>query len=201
MESELTGRKVKITPNLRKMADGGLARIEKIVGKGASAHVIFSSQKHAEIAEVTVNARHHTVVGLAEAPDLVSALRTALDKVEKQAIRRKKSLVVKKRQAKPIGAILPSDSSEEELPPTRSAPVKRPASGNGSSSASSSGKSSGLHIIPAPESMAQQPMTIEQAVKEAESLDRKVFVFRDLRGELKVIHCAGDGIVRLIEVP
>lgn len=43
-------------------------------------------------------------------------------------------------------------------------------------------------------------MTIEQAVKVAESRDHEVFVFRDLAGDVKVLHCAGDGIVRLIEV-
>ena len=101
MESELTGRKVKITRQLREMADEGLARIEKIVGRGASAHVIFSAQRHIQMAEVTVTARQHTVVGLAEAPDPTIALRTALDKVEKQALRRKKRIVEKKRQAKP----------------------------------------------------------------------------------------------------
>ncbi len=190
MDTELTGRKVKVTPDLRKMADGGLARIEKIVGRGASAHVIFSSQKHAEIAEVTVNARHHTVVGLAEAPDLMTALRIAIEKVEKQAIRRKKSLLEKKRQAKPISAVLPSLTPGEELPPP--ARAKKPVSANGAVS--------GLHIVPAPDAMARRPMTIEEAVKEAESRDQQVFVFRDLRGEIKVLHCAGDGIVRLIEV-
>ncbi len=192
MDSELTGRKVKIDKELRKMADEGLARIEKIVGKGASAHVIFSSQKHAEIAEVTVNARHHKVVGLAEAPDLSAALRTALEKAEKQAIRWKKRIVEKKRQSQPISSILAPPSHEEGLPKINRQQAKKTASANG--------KLSGLHIVPTPEAMAQQPMTIEEAVKEAESRDQQVFVFRDMAGDVKVLHCAGDGLVRLIEV-
>jgi putative sigma-54 modulation protein len=198
MDSELTGRKVKVTPDLRKIASGGLARIEKIVGKGASAHIIFSSQKHAEVAEVTVNARHHKVVGLAEAPDLMAALRAALEKVEKQAIRRKKSLVEKKRQAKPISAVLPTlTAGDGALPPDRT-PAKKTFTANGKGAATT--KISGLHIVPAPESMAQRWMTIEEAVKEAEFRDQEVFVFRDLAGDVKVLHCAGDGSVRLIEV-
>ncbi len=181
MDSELTGRKVKVTKELRKMAEEGLARIEKIVGKGASAHVIFSSQKHGEIAEVTVKARQHTVVGLSEAPDLAIALRTALEKAEKQAIRRKKTKIEKTRQGKPISAVLPALATGETLPPR---PAKKAVAGNG--------KVSGLHVVPAPESMAQRPMTIDEAVKEAESRDQQVFVFRDLAGDVKVLHCAGD---------
>jgi putative sigma-54 modulation protein len=192
MDSELTGRKVKVTKQLRAMADQGLARIEKLVGRGASAHVILSSQKHIQTAEVTVNARQHTVVGAAEASDLTAALRTALEKAEKQAIRRKKSLVEKKRQARPISSVL-SDAAGEEA-------ISRRGSAVSGRSRSANGKLSGLHVVPAPESMARRPMTLEEAVKEAESRDQPVFVFRDPVGDVKVLHCAGDGFVRLIEV-
>ena len=190
MDSELTGRKVRVTKDLRSMADEGLARIEKFVGRGASAHIVFSSQKHAATAEVTVNARHHRVVGLAEAPEMKIALRMALEKAERQAIRHKKSRIEKTRQGTPISAVLPTQPVEP-LPATR---------GRAKEAAATNGKVSGLHVIPAPESMAVHPMTIEEAVKEAESRDQQVFVFRDLGGEVKVLHCAGDGIVRLIEV-
>jgi putative sigma-54 modulation protein len=61
-------------------------------------------------------------------------------------------------------------------------------------------KPTGVHIVPAPEAMALRPMTIEEAVKEAEAGDRQVFIFRDLAGDVKVLHCAGDGLVRLTEV-
>ena len=188
MESELTGRKVKISKQLQTMADEGLARIEKLVGSGASAHIIFSAQKHAQIAEVTVNARHHTVVGLAEAPDIAVALRTALEKTEKQVIRWKKSIVEKKRQSKPISSVLPAAVSDAAAPQV-----------NGSAT-NGKAKSSGLHIVPSPEAMAQDPMTLEEAVKEAEFRNQQVFVFRDLGGHVKVLHCTGDGLVRLIEV-
>lgn len=191
MDSELTGRNVKVTETLRRMADEGLARIEKIVGSGASAHIILRSQKHAESAEVTVSARQHKVVGAAEAPDLAAALRTALEKAEKQAIRRRKSKVEKKRQVKPISTVLPEIPSE---------PAPSIARRNGKQALPEKKKLSGVHVVPHPEAMAPHPMTIEEAVKEAESGDRQVFVFRDMAGDLKVLHCTGDGLVRLTEV-
>ncbi len=195
MDSELTGRNVKVTKSLRAMADESLARIEKIVGRGASARIIFRSQKHLSIAEVTVNARHHKVVGVAEGPDHTVALRTALEKAEKQAIRWRKSKVEKKRQAKPIRAVLPETGGA--IVPEEVAALARK---NGNAASPAKRKPSGVHIVPAPEAMALRPMTIEEAVKEAEAGDRQVFVFRDLAGDLKVLHCAGDGLVRLTEV-
>jgi putative sigma-54 modulation protein len=108
MDAEITGRKVKVTPELRQIADEGLTRIEKIVGSGSSAHVVVSAEKHSQAAEVTVKARHHTAFGAAEAPEMSAALRTALDKAEKQALRRRKSLVEKKRQSKTIRTALPA---------------------------------------------------------------------------------------------
>ncbi len=198
MDSELSGRNVTVTKDLRAMADESLNRIEKIVGRGASARIVFRSQKHRSIAEVTVIARQHTVVGVAEAPDLAIALRTALEKTEKQAIRWRKSKVEKKRQAKPISAVLPAAPSEGAAP-AEEKPLAA-AGRNGRASVSAKRKSSGVHIVPAPEAMALRPMTIEEAVKEAESGNRQVFVFRDLAGEVKVLHCAGDGLVRLTEV-
>ena len=178
------------------MADESLDRIEKIVGRGASARIIFRSQKLRSIAEVTVIARQHTVVGMAEAPDLTIALRTALEKTEKQAIRWRKSKVEKKRQAKPISAVLPEVPTEVIVPMEVAAVVRR----NGAAASPGKRKPSGVHIVPAPEAMALRPMTIEEAVKEAEAGDRQVFVFRDLAGDVKVLHCAGDGLVRLTEV-
>lgn len=193
MDAELTGRKVKVSKDLRVLADEGLARIEKIVGRGASAHVIFSLEKKAAIAEVTVHARQHKVVGLGEAPDLKIALKTALEKAEKQALRRKKSWLEKKRQGKSIGTVLPAPGHQELATKPEQTAARRKPAGNGKATA-------GLHIVSTPESMASRWMTLEEAVKEAESGNRDVFVFRDLAGDVKVLHCAGDGIVRLIEV-
>ncbi len=127
--------------------------------------MIFSSQKHGEIAEVTVNARHHTVVGLSEAPDLTVALRTALDKAEKQAIRWKKTRVENKRHAEPISAVLPVVSSGEQSP---SAPngVKKSTTLNGKSS--NPKKAARQHDVHSLEAVMQRPRVTEGAVKEAE---------------------------------
>jgi putative sigma-54 modulation protein len=57
------------------------------------------------------------------------------------------------------------------------------------------------HIVKSDDSVAMRPMTIEEAVKEAEFRDREVFVFRDHEGRVKVIHRKKDGKMELIEAP
>jgi putative sigma-54 modulation protein len=51
------------------------------------------------------------------------------------------------------------------------------------------------------DSVALRPMTIEEAVKEAEFRDRDVFVFRNTDGVLCVLHRMKDGKMELIEAP
>ena len=57
------------------------------------------------------------------------------------------------------------------------------------------------HIVRSLDSIALRPMTIEEAVKEAEFRDREVFMFRDNRGNVKVLHRKRDGKMELIEEP
>ena len=57
------------------------------------------------------------------------------------------------------------------------------------------------HLVKTTDSVAMRPMTIEEAVKECEFRDRDVFVFRDGKGRVKVLHRRKDGKIELIEVP
>jgi putative sigma-54 modulation protein len=57
------------------------------------------------------------------------------------------------------------------------------------------------HVVRSLDSVALRPMTIEEAVKEAEFRDREVFVFRNTQGTLCVLHRKRDGKMELIEAP
>jgi putative sigma-54 modulation protein len=57
------------------------------------------------------------------------------------------------------------------------------------------------HVVPSSEAVALRPMTLEEAVKEAQFRDRDVFVFRDTKGKVKVLHRTKDGKMELIEAP
>lgn len=215
MQVEYTGRQVTITRTLRNQAEAGIERIAKILGKVTSAHVILSATKYRQTAEVTIKTRLGKIVGVAECPSMETSLRDALAKAETQAIRARKKLQSKKRQPKeekntaepqlsrphrPGKAI----AAEEESAPS---PAKN---GNGRSkpvipvtvhSFPAKTPVQEPHVTHSTDSVALRPMTLEEAVKEAEFRDRDVFVFRDNNGGVKVLHRKRDGKMELIEAP
>jgi putative sigma-54 modulation protein len=216
MEIEFTGRQVTITRALRIQAEAGIERIVKILGRVTSVHVILSVAKYRQTAEVTIKTRLSKIVGLSESTNMESSLRDALTKAETQAIRSRKKLQAKKRQPKEEKI-----ATEPQLARPRRAAAKSPsAEPKAAPLAKSNGNGRGKpaipvtvhsfpaktavqepHITRSTDSVALRPMTLEEAVKEAEFRDRDVFVFRDNKGGVKVLHRKRDGKIELIEAP
>ena len=57
------------------------------------------------------------------------------------------------------------------------------------------------HIVKSGEAIAMKPMTIEEAVKDAEFRDRDLLIFRNRREMLFVLHRRRDGQMELVEIP
>ncbi len=99
---EYTGRHTTITAKLKTQAEAGLARIEKIVDRAASAHVILTEEKYRKIAEVTVMTRGGDLVAMCESTEMETALHDALNKVEQQGIKHKKRVMTIRQHPKPL---------------------------------------------------------------------------------------------------
>ena len=231
MQMEFTGRQVTITKKLRAQAEAGLERIQRTLGKSASAHVVLTVEKHRQIAEVTVTTKNLDIVGLAESTVMETALHDALSKAEKQVLKHGNRLRAQKRKPKeekhtavPVVArgrriaAHPADVEEgHEVAPTgRKNATATKQNGNGRSGKNGNGQATvpvlvhsfpakalvqEPHIVRSRDSVALRPMTLEEAVKEAEFRDREVFVFRDNAGNVKVLHRKKDGKMELIEAP
>jgi putative sigma-54 modulation protein len=202
MNVEYTGRHYEVTPNIRREVETGLAKIRKILGDRFETKVILAVEKHRHKAEITISPRNGPLVGLAQAKDMSIAVNEALDHLEKQAIKYKTRWQSKKRSAR---------KSEEDnrwnghsaqddvqtavgLSEKTAVPVlvhKYPAVA----------KTTEVHLVRSDEAVAMRPMTLEEAIKEAHFKDRDVFVFRDPKGKVMVLHRARDGKMQLIEVP
>ena len=96
MQIEYTGRQFTITRPLHAIGDEGVERIGKILGRITTAHVVLSAEKYRQSAEVTINTRLQSIVGLSESTSMETALREAITKAETQAIRYKDKLRAKK---------------------------------------------------------------------------------------------------------
>jgi len=201
MNVEYTGRQYEITPLTRKQVESGLEKIQKILGSNFETHVILSTEKRRHIAEITITVRNHApIVGLAEAAEMNAAIGGALDRIERQAVKYKTRWKSKKRQARK--KLEKTAVQPEELTVavavggdlTTAVPVKV-------HSFPSVIKITEAHITRSSDSVSFKPLTLEEAVKEAEFRDREVFVFRDPQGKVKVLHRKKDGKLELIEAP
>jgi putative sigma-54 modulation protein len=204
MEVELTARQVRIPKALRQQAEEGMNRIARILGKTTSASVTFRVQRHLHIAELTVNARMHTIAAKGQADSQESALRAALAHAELQAVRYRDRNLTRKR--------LPKEEKIAEAPPvTREKKARAQADGDGpqkkvraaipAHSFPATPAVMEPHIVKSADAIAMRPMTVEEAVKEAEFRDKDILVFRNLGGDLFVLHRRRDGQMELVEVP
>lgn len=210
MEVEFTARQVKIPKALRQLAQDGMERIGRLLGKTAHGSIVFSSQRHVQIVELTVQARMQTFAATGKANTLDAALRQAIEHAENQARRY--------RDRKIVGKRLPKEEKVMSAPPvsrtkSRAAePELEPANGNGRSGTSTRtaiavhsfpAKAAVVepHLLRSSEAIAIRPMTIEEAVKDAEFQDRELLIFRTAAGELYVLHRRRDGQMELVEIP
>jgi putative sigma-54 modulation protein len=209
MNVEYTGRHFVITPTIRKEVETGLTKIRKILGDRFETKVILAVEKHRHKAEITISPRNGPLVGLAQAKDMTIAVNEALDHLEKQAVKYKTRWTSKKRSARRSeevqkwnGHSAPAGSVGEQtdmqtvvgLSEKTAVPVmvhKYPAVA----------KTTEVHLIRSDEAVAMRPMTLEEAIKEAHFRDRDVFVFRDPKGKVMILHRTRDGKMELIEAP
>ena len=199
MNVEYFGKQYEITPAVRDEVETGLTKLTKILGEGIKSKVILTVEKHRSIAEITVKRRRGQLVGLAESTDMISAVTQALEHIETQALRHNGRRRTTHRKAK--------DKTWNE--PVEAEAEMQIAVGATSSTAvpvvvhkfPAVARTTEAHLVRSTEAIAMRPMTVEEAVKECEFRDREVFVFRDGKGKVKVLHRRKDGKIELIEVP
>jgi putative sigma-54 modulation protein len=197
MNVEFTGRKYEIPPAIRKEVETGLNKIRKILGDKFEAKVILAAEKHRHKAEITISLRNGPIVGIAQAMDMLSAVNEAFHHLHQQALKYKTKWLSKKRKAgKKFNGEAAQESVEASVGLSDSAIVsvtvhKFP----------SVAKTTEVHLVHAKDSVALRPMTLEEAIKEAHFRDRDVFVFRDPKGKVMVLHRTRDGKMELIEAP
>jgi putative sigma-54 modulation protein len=214
MNVEYTGRHFEVTPAIRKDVESGLTKIRKILGDKFETKVVLAVEKHRHKAEITISPRNGLLVGLAQAGDMPSAVSEALEHLEKQAVKYKTRWRTKKRH-----------NHKSPNPKSQSSRTSNAGSWNGEPSQEQEkvgiaiglseatavdvvvhkfpaiARTTEVHLVRSEDAVAIRPMTLEEAIKEAHFRDRDVFVFRDPKGKVMVLHRTRDGKMELIEAP
>jgi putative sigma-54 modulation protein len=216
MNIEYTGRHYEVTTAIRKEVETGLAKIRKILRDRFETKVILAVEKHRHKAEITISPRNGPIVGLAEAKDMTIAVSAALDHLEKQALKSKTRRVSKKRSARKSAEVTKWNGNgglqEDVQADMQSGATAAAAQASVGSSKKTAvpvmvhkyppvAKTTEVHLVRSDEAVAKRPMTLEEAIKEAHFRDRDIFIFRDPKGKLMILHRTREGKMELIEAP
>ena len=202
MNVEYTGRRYEVTPAIRKEVETRLTKLRKILRDRFDTKVILAVEKHRHKAEITISPRNGPLVGLAQAGDMNSALNEAFDHLETQAVKYKTRWRTQKRHNH-------KGPSPKKWNGTASPAAVAAAVGLTDNTGvdvvvhkfPAIAKTTEVHLVHADDAVALRPMTLEEAIKEAHFRDRDVFVFRDPKGKVMVLHRTRDGKMELIEAP
>jgi putative sigma-54 modulation protein len=180
MRLELTGRHVTISPTIRKLVDGQLKRLLRMLNDSAvSGQIVLTKEKSRVHCDATIHARGEKFLhGEAIGRDVEAALAGAVDKIDRQAHRIKGKWNERKRRR----------ASPRQMVPAP--PPLPPPSDDGAGQ---------VRIIRA-RRYAVKPMTIDEAAMEVGNDANAFLVFRNaVNEEVTVLFRRVDGNLGLIE--
>ena len=175
MDVDFTGRQMNVTDGLQQYTHEHLRKLTKLLPGHPKLHVILTAEKHRRTAEITATFPDQTLVSVMEAGDNRSAIKGALDKLERQAVRRLERKRAKKRRPKPTSNVLmnvyQSSRTDDED-----------------------------RIVIESERLPVKPMTLEEAIESLEAVPGGLVVFRNSESErVNVVYRRVDGKLGLIE--
>lgn len=182
-----TGTQSEFPPQYREKLETKLRKISKIIERKGEkeAHIIHRQERFLHVVEITINMFDHRIVCYGEDAELLPAMNTALEKLEKQVVKLREKWRDTKRQQPPV-------ESEVEVEAAR-----QPESPQ---SARNQGKK--VYRVDH-ESDGRKPMTLDEAVLEMDGTRNgkpDFLVFRDAETDrLSVLLRRRDGNFDLIE--
>ena len=184
MKVTYKGKLDTLLPAQRQKLEAKLEKFGKLVdGKEErEAHVILVSERHLHRAEITFNFHDHPLVGIGESPDLLTAVTTAVDKLDKQV----RKLRTKWRDGKrgPETTLKSKAEGEEEAEESAAPEAEAPPERS---------------VFRVNHHSTQKPMTLDEALLRIED-GRDYVVYRDAKTDrVAVLLRRRDGNFDLVE--
>jgi putative sigma-54 modulation protein len=189
MKITYTGRQVELAPAQLKKLEARFAKIGKLLDgkKECEAHVILSLIKKTHSAEATVNYFGNQLAGLGSSADLFTAIHSAAERLEKQAVKARTKWRDTKRAPKK------GVEEPEEAAPAGAEPEIEVVSGAGAATEASQRIYRVIHH------QRSKPITLEEAMLAMEK-KRDYLVYRDAESDrVSVLVRRKDGDFDLIE--
>jgi putative sigma-54 modulation protein len=183
MKITYTGRQVELAPAQLKKLEARFAKIGLLLDgkRECEAHVILSLERHLHYAETTIRYFNHQLVGVGSSTDLFTAIHSAAEKLEKQAVKAR----TKWRDTKRTPRKAASEAEKERPAETEAEP--EPESGPE------------RRVYHVNHHQKRKPMTLEEALLEMDK-NRDYLVYRDAETDRTcVVVRRRDGNFDLVE--
>lgn len=181
MKITYTGRQVELAPAELKKLEARFAKIGKLLDgkRECEAHVILSLERHLHEAEATVNYYGHQLAGAGSSTDLFTAIHSAAEKLEKQAVKARTKWRDNKRTPRKGASEAETEAAQTEAEvEAEAAPEQR--------------------VYHVNHHKKRKPMTLEEALLEMDN--REYVVYRDAETDrVSVLVRRRDGNLDLIE--
>ena len=187
MNVTYTGRSGVLPQEQQKKLDARFAKLSKLVERkegDKGAHVAITTERHLTNAEISMNFHDHGLTGIGSGPDYFTALSTALDKLEKQALKVNTKFRDTKRGPKDKsldGVVVPAAVKAEAL-----------------ASAALEKSKSKAQVFRVNHQRGRKPMTLEEAMLAIDGEDYMVYHDAD-QGCVSVLIRRRDGNFDLVE--
>ncbi len=176
MKLFFTGRHFEVTKAIKDFTKEKLGNHLRFMDDILEVHVVLSIEKYRHIAEITASGNRTTFVGKEETQDMYSSISGALEKIQKQAKRRKKKFTTRKRKGSALASLSGSAEASEEIPEEDVPRIVRESR------------------------QSAKPMTVEEAVLQIESSRKNLIVFTNSRSKkINVVYRRNNGDFGLIE--
>jgi putative sigma-54 modulation protein len=184
MRIEFTGRKIQVEEPLRRLGERKLGRLLRILPGITRAHVVLSTDRHRQVAEVNVRSPHLDLLAREAGPDFGASLSAAFEKLERQARDRVGKRIDRRRRA---GAPRRGEASR-----AAERPRPAPAGEDGRPRAASWGLRTRRVVPPV--------LTLDEAATELARRPEGFVLFRDETAlRLRVLFRGPDGRLGLLE--
>ncbi len=186
MKVTYKGKLDNLVPAHTRKLEAKLARLGKLIdGRDErEAHVILTSERHVQRAEIAVNLHDHAFVGVGTAPDQFTALMAAIEKLEKQVRKLRAKRRDTKRGPEQSLKVKPLEEAYEEEEEPEAIEVVGPVE---------------RKVFRANDRANQKPLTLEEALMAIED-GRDYIVYRDAETDrLSVLLRRRDGNFDLVE--
>src|ERR1043166_9078727 len=183
MRLELTGRHVEITPALRRLVEGKLAKLERMLNDSAvSAQAVLTREKHRHRAEITLHARGEKFLhGVGNTGSWEGSLADAVEKLGQQAQKVKGKWQERKRRG--------AKSAEAGAGETETSPAAAP-----------SRERVRMPRIFRASRQAMKAMSVSDAAREIDADGDSIVVFRDTEtASISVLYRRRNGELTLVQ--